>query len=313
MKEKFLKKLSECGVEMDSFISKFMDIKMNIGNGVGAGKLFESLFSEFVNQKMDDIYSLHLNLSNSTFIWDLIITDDKDCNNKLQLVIDAIKSGIDIEKNISNILGDNWIGTSLKTYKDDSCQITTDYSYRTYLESKFSSGEIIGNNIDEFFSMLNKHDKDRYTIIALNTYDRKSSHVETINREIENLEKLNEKLIQLKRKFGFSSIYNLLDVKDKRSKKTLENLTNKIKDKNLLIENLESQTNSIKNQYSFRLLSFDKKFDKVKFKKIKNYPNMIYQLMVLIILRFYMGKIKLIHSNVVYGHTIVNQLNISKK
>lgn len=235
IKQVFLSKLGQCGTELDSFISKFMDIKSNIGNGVGAGKLFETLFSAFVNQKMSDIYSLHLNLSNSHFIWDIIITDNPNARLEIANIIAAIKAGGNIEQSISDIIGDNWMGISLKTYKEDACQITTDYSYRTYLESLFMEGEITGDQIDEFFSMLNKHDKDRYVIMALNTYDRK-------------LSKLNE--IEKEKK-------SLLKIKSEAKRNIKESL----------IARLESEIDTVTNRYSFRLLSFDKKFDKISFKK----------------------------------------------
>lgn len=235
IKQVFLSKLGQCGTELDSFISKFMDIKSNIGNGVGAGKLFETLFSAFVNQKMSDIYSLHLNLSNSHFIWDIIITDNPNARLEIANIIAAIKAGGNIEQSISDIIGDNWMGISLKTYKEDACQITTDYSYRTYLESLFMEGEITGDQIDDFFSMLNKHDKDRYVIMALNTYDRK-------------LSKLNE--IEKEKK-------SLLKIKSEAKRNIKESL----------IARLESEIDTVTNRYSFRLLSFDKKFDKISFKK----------------------------------------------
>jgi hypothetical protein len=178
MKNTFLNKLSNSGLEMDKFISKFMDIKLNIGNGVGAGKLFESLFVAFINNynkvglSMEGLTATHLNLSNSSFIWDIIISDCVDANQKKQEIIDVIKNGVDIESNISSIIGDNWIGISLKTYKENACQITTDYSYRTFLEDTVGESELIGEDVDTFFNMLNKHDKNRYAILALNTYEQ---------------------------------------------------------------------------------------------------------------------------------------------
>jgi hypothetical protein len=235
IKPLFLTKLGQCGTELDKFIAKFMDIKRNIGNGVGAGKLFESLFADFVNQKMKDVYGIHLNLSNSSFIWDIIISDDPKSSEKVSIITSIIKNGVDIETGISKVLGDNWMGISLKTYKEDACQITTDYSYRTYLESKFSDGEIVGDQINEFFSMLNKHDTDRYVIMALNTYDRKQSKLDKIEKEKNALDRL-------------KSIV-------------------KIKTKQELIIKLESELDSVVNQYTFRLLTFDKKFDKITFKK----------------------------------------------
>lgn len=235
IKQVFLDKLNQCGPELDNFISKFMDIKSNIGNGVGAGKLFETLFSAFVNQKMNDIYSLHLNLSNSHFIWDIIITDNPSARFEIGNIITKIKSGGNIEQSITDIIGDNWMGISLKTYKEDACQITTDYSYRTYLEDLFMEGEIVGEQIDDFFSMLNKHDTDRYVIMALNTYDRKLSKINEIEKEKKSLLKIKN------------------DVK--------------LKIKEILIAKLESEIDTVTNRYSFRLLSFDKKFDKINFKK----------------------------------------------
>lgn len=235
IKPLFLTKLGQCSTELDTFIARFMDIKRNIGNGVGAGKFFESLFADFVNQKMDDVYGIHLNLSNSSFIWDIIITDDPKASEKVSIITSIIKNGVDIETSISEVLGDNWMGVSLKTYKEDACQITTDYSYRTYLESKFTEGEIVGDQINDFFSMLNKHDTDRYVIMALNTYDRKQSKLDKIEKEKNSLTRLKSVV--------------------------------KIKTKQELVAKLESELGSVVNQYTFRLLTFDKKFDKITFKK----------------------------------------------
>ena len=235
IKPLFLTKLGQCSTELDTFIARFMDIKRNIGNGVGAGKLFESLFADFVNQKMDGVYAIHLNLSNSSFIWDIIITDDPKSSEKVSTVTSIIKNGVDVEAGISAVLGDNWMGISLKTYKEDACQITTDYSYRTYLEGLLTEGSITGDQINDFFSMLNKHNKERYAIIALNTYDRKLSKLNEIEKEKNALERLKSAV--------------------------------KIKDKQDLITKLESEIGSVVNQYTFRLLTFDKKFDKITFKK----------------------------------------------
>jgi hypothetical protein len=235
IKPLFLTKLGQCGIELDTFIARFMDIKRNIGNGVGAGKFFESLFADFVNQKMEGVYAIHLNLSNSSFIWDIIITDDPKATEKTSIITDIIKIGVDIEAGISAVLGDNWMGISLKTYKEDACQITTDYSYRTYLEGLFTEGSVTGDQINEFFSMLNKHDNERYVIMALNTYDRKLSKLNEIEKEKSALARLKSEV--------------------------------KIKDKKDLITKLESELDTVVNQYTFRLLSFDKKFDKITYKK----------------------------------------------
>jgi hypothetical protein len=235
IKPLFLTKLGQCGIELDTFIARFMDIKRNIGNGVGAGKFFESLFADFVNQKMEGVYAIHLNLSNSSFIWDIIISDDPKASEKASTITSIIKNGVDVETGISAVLGDNWMGISLKTYKEDACQITTDYSYRTYLEGLFTEGVVTGDQINEFFSMLNKHNNERYAIIALNTYDRKLSKLNEIEKEKNSLVRLKSEV--------------------------------KIKDKQALIAKLESEIDAVVNQYTFRLLSFDKKFDKITYKK----------------------------------------------
>jgi len=241
MKKIFLDSLNKCGTDLDTFISRFMSIKENIGNGVGAGKLFESLFSNYINSKIDNIYSIHMNLSNSSFIWDIIITDDKDVISKREIIISIIKNGSNIEENITKVIGDNWIGISLKTYKEDACQITTDYSYRTYLEEKVGEGSISGDNVNEFFGLLNKHDKERYIILALNTYNKIGAHKAEVEKTTETLTKLeNSKTI---------------------TKKIADNITLlKVK-----LKELQSQT--VLNKYTFRLLSFDQKFDEIKYKK----------------------------------------------
>jgi len=62
---------------LDEFISKFMSFKRGIGSGVGSGKLFERLFVEFINKKTQ-LSSIHLNLMNSNWIWDIIISRKKN-------------------------------------------------------------------------------------------------------------------------------------------------------------------------------------------------------------------------------------------
>jgi hypothetical protein len=240
MKEKFLNSLSNCGNELDVFISRFMDIKENIGNGVGAGKLFERLFVDFINRhndnSMKDVYALHLNLSNSHFIWDIIISDNPNLTFAKEEIIFSIRNNVDIEQQISKIIGENWIGVSLKTYKEDACQITTDYSYRTYLEEKVGeSVEINESIINDFYNLLNKHNKNRYVILALNTYDK----IGKIQNDIQSL------------KIGLTKLKN-------ESRKDLQ------LDK---IYKLESLLEISKNSYTFRLLSFDKKFDKISYKQ----------------------------------------------
>jgi len=158
--------------DLDLFISNFMSVKEQVGNGVGAGKLFERLFTQFIN-KTTKLSAIHMNLMNSEFIWDIIISDNKSLITNKSEIINIIKSNTesDAEKLITQLIGDNWIAISLKTYKEDACQITTDYSYRTWLENNI--GEQNSQNttsITNFFNLLNKHDSNRYIIIALNTY-----------------------------------------------------------------------------------------------------------------------------------------------
>jgi hypothetical protein len=229
MKQIFLDKLTNTGSELDTFISRFLNIKANIGNGVGAGKLFERLFVDFVNKKLDNLYSVHLNLNNSQFIWDILISD-VEIESKKDDIVSIIRSGNPVEPQLDNLLGNNWIAVSLKTYKNDSCQITTDYSYRTYLEDKVSKSTADSQTLNDFFSLLNKHDQNRYVILALNTYDNLSEHLSKIKKLKDNLE--NTKKNQTK---------NL---------KSLAILESKI----------------VKNEYTFRLLTFDKKFDNITYK-----------------------------------------------
>ena len=231
MKNTFLNKLST--INLDEFISNFMDYKDSIGNGVGAGKAFERFMCNQINDKMNGVYAIHLNLSNSSFIWDIIVTDNKNALSLKDTLINVIKNESDIEGKITETLGNNWLGISLKTYKDDACQITTDYSYRTYLEEKALESELPTDLMVEFNSLLNKHDQSRYLIMALNTYDNVSAH----NSEIEKLE---NKLKSLK------------------NKKLVQETTDKIKF-------LKIQT--VVNVYTFRLLEFSKMFDKISYKK----------------------------------------------
>jgi hypothetical protein len=90
MKSIFLNKLSE--INLDEFISNFMDYKESIGNGVGAGKAFERFMCEQINDKMYDVYAIHLNLSNSSFIWDIIVTDNKNSLSMREILQQIFKN-----------------------------------------------------------------------------------------------------------------------------------------------------------------------------------------------------------------------------
>lgn len=230
MKKLFLDRLSNSGQDLDNLISRFMDIKEKIGNGVGAGKLFESVFVDFINKKLADLYSLHLNLSNSHFIWDILVSDTPIDHHRQQIV-QIIRNNSDnkvIESAITNLIGDRWLGVSLKTYKLNACQITTDYSYRTFLENSVGESFASEQTLIDFFGLLNKHDSNRYVTLALNTF----SEIDTIESKITELKK--------------------------------KPLTETIQKK---IDELEAKKSTIhQSKYSIRLLSFDKKFDKIYFK-----------------------------------------------
>jgi len=165
MKIEFYKQIGN-GDKMDNFISNFMSIKNQIGNGVGSGKLFERVFTQFID-KNTDFFSLHLNLMNNTWIWDIIVSPIDIRPFKNQIIEICKKNNYNTESDINNLIGHDWIAISLKTYKGDDCQITTDYSYREYLDQNL--GRNSTRNVDEFFDMLNKHNHDKYLIIALNT------------------------------------------------------------------------------------------------------------------------------------------------
>ncbi len=148
--------------DIDTFISNFMSIKEQIGNGVGAGKLFERIFVQFINKKTT-FFAIHMNLMNSNWIWDIIVSK-KDINNISNEIISICrKNSTNIESELNDLIGDEWIAISLKTYKDDACQITTDYTYRDFLDKNL--GKNSTDNVDEFFKMLNKHDDNKYIIM----------------------------------------------------------------------------------------------------------------------------------------------------
>lgn len=174
-----------------------MSIKSQIGNGVGSGKLFERLFVHFIN-KCTPFSAVHMNLMNSFWIWDIVIS-----SHDISLMTDELKeicrrNSPDVEQRITNLIGDDWIAISLKTYKDDACQITTDYSYREFLDERLAGAST--EETDEFFNMLNKHDSNRYIIIALNTNDKKNEFFFrelSFNKRFEKIEfKQNIKLSQ---------------------------------------------------------------------------------------------------------------------
>lgn len=249
-KDKFLEALANCGQELDTFISRFMDIKENIGNGVGAGKLFENLLVGFINNKMEGLHAVHLNLSNSHFIWDIIVSENPDVAQHRDAIVQAVRANGNPEAAITAIIGDQWIGNSLKTYKNDDCQITTDYSYRTWLEQRLGQDNADAQASEEFFALLNKHDKDRYITLALNTYD----HPDNARKEIAELER---KTAQL----------------DARTKKGQTQIAKNLEK----IQEIERRIPGMTKEYAFRLLSFDKPFDAVEYKK--NSKHSQYQLM----------------------------------
>jgi hypothetical protein len=182
--------------DIDNFISNFMSIKTQIGNGVGAGKLFERIFVQFINKKTP-FFSIHLNLMNSNWIWDIIISK-KDITSISDKIVEICKKNSgNVENELNELLGDQWIAISLKTYKDDACQITTDYSYRDFLDTNL--GKNSTTNVDQFFKMLNKHDNSKYIIIALNTDSDNNYYFRELsfNKRFEKIEfKQNRKLSQ---------------------------------------------------------------------------------------------------------------------
>lgn len=182
--------------DIDNFISNFMSIKTQIGNGVGAGKLFERIFVQFINKKTP-FFSIHMNLMNSNWIWDIIISKNDITSISDKIVEICKKNSGNVENELNELIGDQWIAISLKTYKDDACQITTDYSYRDFLDTNL--GKNSTTNVDQFFKMLNKHDSNRYVIIALNTDSNNNYYFRELsfNKRFEKIEfKQNRKLSQ---------------------------------------------------------------------------------------------------------------------
>lgn len=179
-KEKFFKEIKSSQT-IDTLISNFMSIKQAIGNGVGAGKIFESVFVHEINKNFD-LNAIHMNLSNNSFIWDIII-HEKTISEKAELeLIQIIKENGKLEINlleekINKTLGTNWIAISLKTYKENDCQITTNYTLRTYLEDKIGDNSTSDKAVvQDFFNLLNKYDDEKYIIIALNTYEKTNKY-----------------------------------------------------------------------------------------------------------------------------------------
>lgn len=131
-----------------------------------------------------------------------MVSDNKDILKYKSEIIDLVKSRNNNFINlVSELIGDNWIGTSLKTYKEDACQITTDYSYRTWLEKEIGDKSTEDSiKLNEFFNFLNKHDNDRFTIIALNTYENSQVYTLrelTFDKVFDKIDyKINKKLSQ---------------------------------------------------------------------------------------------------------------------
>jgi hypothetical protein len=195
MKSDFYSEIKE-NKDIDNFISNFMSIKKQIGNGVGAGKLFERIFVQFINKKTS-FFSIHMNLMNSNWIWDILISKKDITSISSDIIEICRKNSNDVENQLNELIGDEWIAISLKTYKDDACQITTDYSYRDFLDNNL--GKNSTTDVDQFFDMLNKHDNSRYIVIALNTDSDNNYYFRELsfNKKFEKIEfKQNRKLSQ---------------------------------------------------------------------------------------------------------------------
>jgi hypothetical protein len=114
-----------------------------------------------------------------------------------QIVEICRKNSPGIENELVELIGQDWVAVSLKTYKEDACQITTDYFYRDFLDNTLRGNST--DNVDEFFNILNRHNKDRYVVISLNTDSKNNYYFRELSftKRFERIEyKQNRKLSQ---------------------------------------------------------------------------------------------------------------------
>ena len=90
------------------------------------------------------------------------------------------------------------------------CQITTDYSYREFLDSNLKGSST--TEVDIFHNMLNKHNNEKYLIISLNTDNENYQFRElSFNKKLEKIEfKSNRKLSQYNLIFDGEPLFKVL-------------------------------------------------------------------------------------------------------
>jgi len=189
-KKDFLIELSK--TNFDSTISKFMLFKELNGNGVGAGKWFENVFTWFINKNVNGWYALKLNLTNSDWcVHDLIVSpnseivDNFDEFLSIKTEVEQIKSNSDERiKLLHELLNKRFgvvIGISAKTYKELDAQLTTSNEPREYLDENVDKIIEKQFNLESFLNKLGTKTNESQLILGLNTFEDGSYRITNLD------------------------------------------------------------------------------------------------------------------------------------
>lgn len=179
-KEDYLLELGKS--DFDDTIARFMRYKNKIGNGSGAGKLFENIVEWHTNRKINGWFALKLDLSNSDWcVHDVLVSTNSDIVNNydefLKIKLQVQKQESDSTKRLDllhKLLNLKWgfvIGVSAKTYKKLDVQLTTSNEPREILDSNKKS--VIDGTFDvgSFLYYLSSKTNEHQLILALNTFN----------------------------------------------------------------------------------------------------------------------------------------------
>lgn len=179
-KDLFLKELKNSN--FDHSVSTFMIFKELNGNGVGAGKMFENVFTWHVNSNVNGWYALKLNLTNSDWcVHDVIVSPNSDIVDNfdefLKIKLEVEKQEFDLSKRLDllhKLLNSKWgfvLGISAKTYKELDIQLTTSHEPRQILDE--NKDDVINGtfNVSTFLEKLSNKTNEHQLILGLNTFE----------------------------------------------------------------------------------------------------------------------------------------------
>jgi hypothetical protein len=179
-KEKFLKELGNSN--FDYSVSTFMMFKELNGNGVGAGKMFENVFTWHVNDNVNGWSALKLNLTNSDWcVHDVIVSPNSDIIDNFDEFL-YIKTQVEEHETdnskrldlLHKLLNQKWgfvLGISAKTYKELDIQLTTSHEPRQLLDE--NKDDVVNGTFDvsKFLEKLSNKTNEYQLILGLNTFE----------------------------------------------------------------------------------------------------------------------------------------------